>query len=164
MSEDDIKENRYYIQELQKKLEKIYDLLEDLIWMHSYDSTGMVNDCLDKLKKIKELSGEKRSVDDNEGMMTSGSCTQNPAGADSKLEERIKRIKPALDVLGKKETTDQDIWDFINLIEKNITKKYFDKIESFRVKIMSENNDYWAVEFMNDILNYQRELRKKIND
>lgn len=36
-----------------------------------------------------------------------------------KLEKMIDRCKGVLDRLGKKETTDQDIWDFIRLIEEN---------------------------------------------
>ena len=36
-----------------------------------------------------------------------------------KIEEMFDRIKPVLDRLGKKETTDEDIRKFIRLIEEN---------------------------------------------
>ncbi len=40
-----------------------------------------------------------------------------------KLEKIFKRNKSVLDKLGKKETTDKDIKDFIKLIEHNIIEK-----------------------------------------
>ena len=39
------------------------------------------------------------------------------------LKKTFKRIKPTLDRLGKKECTDQDVWDFIRLIERNHCKR-----------------------------------------
>ena len=45
------------------------------------------------------------------------------------LEEMIERCKPVLDALGKKETTDQDIWNFINLIEQNLINKIIINLE-----------------------------------
>lgn len=39
------------------------------------------------------------------------------------LNNSIKIMKPVLDRLGKKETTDQDIWNFKNLIEHDIIAK-----------------------------------------
>jgi len=41
-----------------------------------------------------------------------------------KLEKRFKRIKPTLDLLGKKECTDEDIKYFIKLIEHNNIGKF----------------------------------------
>jgi len=40
-----------------------------------------------------------------------------------RLEKTFKRIKPVLDRLGRKECTDQDVWDFIRLIERNHCKR-----------------------------------------
>ena len=39
------------------------------------------------------------------------------------LEKTFEDKKAILDRLGKKETTDQDVWNFKNLIECNLTKK-----------------------------------------
>lgn len=47
------------------------------------------------------------------------------------LKKTFKRIKPTLDRLSKKETTTEDIENFINLIEKNYKKKVQDALNKF---------------------------------
>ena len=58
-----------------------------------------------------------------------------------KLEEMVERCKPVLDALGKKETTDQDIWNFKNLIERNQAKKFVDDLKQIKWLINNDNID-----------------------
>jgi len=57
------------------------------------------------------------------------------------LEKMIERIKPTLDALGKKETTDQDIWNFKNLIERNQAKKFVNDLKQIKWLINNDNID-----------------------
>ena len=52
-----------------------------------------------------------------------------------KLEKTFNRIKPALDRLGTKETTDKDIKDFIKLIESNLLVEFVKKLENLPYRI-----------------------------
>ena len=67
------------------------------------------------------------------------------------LKKTFKRIKPALDRLGKKECTDKDIRKFIKLIEENHCRecKYKKQVELFCIDF-SLPEDYYGTDEYNE--------------
>lgn len=51
------------------------------------------------------------------------------------MNETVERIKPTLDRLGKKETTDEDWKKLIKLIEDNLTRDFIKKLEDLPYRI-----------------------------
>ncbi len=73
-----------------------------------------------------------------------------------KLEETFERIKPTLDRLGKKETTNQDIENFIKLIKQNLIFKFINDLKWVDNKIFSINKE---VAIKNLIKKYQKIIK-----
>jgi hypothetical protein len=75
-----------------------------------------------------------------------------------KLEKLYKRCKPVLDALGKKETTDKDIRDFINLIEGNLISKFLVGLRWAHSKLLDINKEValWRL-----IKNWEKEEGKR---
>ena len=55
----------------------------------------------------------------------------------NELEKIFNDNKGVLDRLGKKETTDQDIWNFIDLIEKNLIEEFLTDLWDIERRIFS---------------------------
>ena len=78
-----------------------------------------------------------------------------------KLEKRFKRIKPTLDLLGKKECTDKDIKYFITLIENNIIQRIIDELNEIESNVDYTDKETYFYIKNERIINYIYKLERR---